>query len=153
MVANGSRFIAVLITVWALELMSCRSRVSSGPTVSTAPCITSPTSTDQAIEVYRFADTTTDDGMTKWRESLSLGRIPVDQIILANNSMICRRALAAFNTLFGDSASFRPVDSVYVILYGKTRFIVGNSVGPYGGEWRYEPIFDTSFTKVAIAGR
>jgi len=105
------------------------------------------------LRVYQWTDTTTDGGNIAWRESLTLPKIPVDQISLVNEQAICARALLAFNQLFAPDKQFHPVEAVSVIQYGPTRFIVANPKGPHGGEWRYEPVFDSSFRKVAIAGR
>jgi hypothetical protein len=105
------------------------------------------------LRVYQWTDTTSDGGHIAWRESLTLPQIPVGQISLVNDQAICYRALLAFNQLFADDKRFHPVEAVSVIRYGSTRFIVGHPRGPYGGEWRYEPVFDSSFRKVAIAGR
>lgn len=146
-----SGFVAVLVLGCALP-PSHQSTGSNVATISMGPCITGG-STKGTVEIYRFADTTTGPDMITWRQSLSLQRVPVDQIALVVNPAVCSRALSAFNSLFGKNASFQPVDSVYVVRYGATRLIVGNPSGPHGGEWRYEPIFDTSYTKVAIAGR
>ena len=105
------------------------------------------------LRVYQWTDTTTDGGNIAWRESLTLPQIPVDQISLVDEQATCHRALLAFNELFAPDKNFHPVKAVSVIRYGSTRFIVGNLKGPMGGEWRYEPVFDSSFRKVAIAGR
>jgi hypothetical protein len=105
------------------------------------------------LQVYRYTDTTTDGGHIAWRESLTLPKIPVDQISLVNEQAICYRALLAFNQLFVRAKNFHPMEAVSVIRYGSTRFIVGHPRGPMGGEWIYEPVFDSLFRKVAIAGR
>jgi hypothetical protein len=104
------------------------------------------------LRVYQYADTTHDGGHIGWRNSLSLPAVPVSQITLVADTTICRRAVNAFNTIFPPT-QLPPFTAVNTIRYGTTRYIIGNQSGPRFGEWRYEAVVDTSFSKVSISGR
>ena len=104
------------------------------------------------LRVYQFTDTTHDANHIAWRNSMSLPSIPVAQVTLVTDTVVCRRAVNAFNTIF--AASQLPAfTAVNTIRFGSTRYVLGNESGPTSGEWRYEAIVDTSFVKVSIAGR
>ena len=90
----------------------------------------------------------TSRGVTHW----GLPTVPVSQITIVTDTTVCRRAVNAFNTIFARS-HLPPFTGVNTIRYGTTRYILGNESGPTSGEWRYEAIVDTSFSKVSLAAR
>jgi hypothetical protein len=139
---------------WLLVAIVACSSLSAKRTAPTASaCLPPSADASEMLDTYQWTDTTSDEENIEWREGLALPRIPVGEISLVHDEVICRRALLAFNQLFAHEKTFRAVEAVNVIRYGSTRFIVEHPNGPMGGEWRSEPVFDSSFRKVAIAGR
>ena len=117
------------------------------------PCLDWTPDARYALDDYRRADTTTDEGRIKWRTSLSLPTVPVEQITLVNEPAACARALDSFNQLFKGDDRGKPIRAVWVIRYGNERFIVGNPNGPHLGEWKAQVVFDGAFKMLQTAGR
>jgi hypothetical protein len=115
-----------------------------------SPCLPPSAASANMLDTYQWADTTTDDGISAWRRSNGLPSISVSQISMVSDTTICRRAVVAFNTILKDKHTLTP--SVNLIKYGTTRYIIGDPSYTVG-EWTYEVVADTSFHKVAIAGR
>jgi hypothetical protein len=120
--------------------------------IDPSPCVPSNGGGAGMLRVYQYADTTHDGGHIAWRNLLSLPTVPVSQITLVTDTTICRRAVNAFNTIFAPS-HLPPFTAVNTIQYGTTRYIIGNESGPVSGEWQYEAVVDTAFSKVSISGR
>ena len=103
------------------------------------------------LESYQFADTTTDVGMTIWRQSIRLPVIPVSQITIVTDTTVCRRALNAYNAIV-TRGSLHAATTANVLQYGSTRYIAGDP-SQTAGEWTHEAVVDSSFQKIAVAGR
>jgi hypothetical protein len=123
------------------------------PGVASSTCLPVDSGGTDALDRYRWEDTADRAVGAKWRANLGLTRIPPDQISLVNDESLCRRALTAFKTEFRDQDEARGIDAVYVIRYGKDRFIIGNPHGPQAGEWRPEIVADGRFRTISLAGR
>jgi hypothetical protein len=100
---------------------------------------------------YQHADTTTDVGLTIWRQSLGLPVVAVSQITLVTDTTACRRGLASYNAIVTRD-SLHPARTVNVLRYGATRYIIGDPSQTVG-EWMHEVVVDSSFQKIAVAGR
>src|SRR5882762_7393059 len=96
------------------------------PVGASSACLPQDSGGTHALDRYRWEDTTDDAGQVKWRTSLGLTRVAVNQISLVNDESICQRALQAFHTEFRDQEEIRNINAVYVIRYGRDRFVIGN---------------------------
>ena len=103
------------------------------------------------LETYRFADTTTDVGMTIWRQGIGLPVVPVSQITIVTDAAVCRRGLLAYNAIV-TRGSLHAATTVNVLRYGSTRYIVSDP-SQTAGEWFHEAVVDRLFQKIAVAGR
>jgi hypothetical protein len=103
------------------------------------------------LEMYQFADTTTDVSLTIWRQSLGLPFVPVSQISIVSDTTVCRRGLNAYNAIV-TRGSLHAATTANVVRYGSTRYIIGDPSQRIG-EWMYEAVVDGSFQKIAVAGR
>ena len=112
-----------------------------------SPCARLDERTSDLLDDYRWTDTTTDTATISWRESVSLPRVPVNQIELVNESSICRRAVAFYNSVLADSGDTRQSTSATVIRWGSIRYAVSDTIHS-AGEWTLEIVTDTSFTHV-----
>jgi hypothetical protein len=115
------------------------------------PCVHQTRDAKEALDDYRR--TAADEDRIKWRTTLSLPAVPVDQITLVSDPAVCSRALDSFNHLFKGDDKGKPIRAVWVIRYGSTRFIVGNPNGPHLGEWKAQVVFDSTFKMITTAGR
>jgi hypothetical protein len=122
-------------------------------TTPISACLPPDSGGKYALDRYRWEDTASDALQVKWMASLSLPRIPANQISLVATESVCWQALVAFNREFADQLGKNPMQAVYVVRYGADRFVVGNPHGPYAGEWRVEAVFDGAFRTIATAGR
>ena len=121
------------------------------PQANSSPCLPASTGSANMLEDYQFADTTTDAGMIAWRQSIGLPAVPVSQVILVSDTIICRRAVNAFNTNLGTPRHV-PAVEVDVVRYGSTRYIIRDPVYTEGS-WHFELVVDTAFAKIGVSGR
>lgn len=103
------------------------------------------------LDMYQFADTTTDVSMKIWRQSVGLSVVPVSQIMLVSDTTVCRRAVTAYNARL-TADSLPQSTTVNVIGYGATRYIIGDPTHIVG-EWRHELVVDSAFSRIAVAAR
>ena len=115
------------------------------------PCPAATGGAGGMLESYQFADTTTDVSMKIWRQSLGLPVIPVSEIGMVNDMTVCKRALNAYNAIVA-RGSLHAATTVNVLRYGSTRYIVSDPSQTVG-EWIHEAVVDSSFQKIAVAGR
>ena len=111
------------------------------------PCAPLDERTSDILDDYRWSDTTSDTATISWRESVSLPKVPVNQIELVNESSICRRAVAFYNSVLADSGDTRKSATATVVKWGSIRYAVSDTVHS-DGEWTVEMVTDTSFTQV-----
>jgi len=114
---------------------------------SPAPCAPLDEITSDILDDYRWSDTTTDSATISWRQSVSLPKVPVNQIELVNDSRICRRAVSFYNEVLADSGDTRQSVSATVVRWGSTRYAVSDTVHS-AGEYTFEIVVDTSFSHV-----
>jgi len=124
---------------------------SMGSRADTSPCLPPSDASAGMLARYQFVDSATDKLQIAWRQSIGLSSIPVSQIILVNDTTVCRRAVTAYNSILADDR-LPASSSVNVIRYGSTRYIIGDPAHIVG-EWKHETIVDTSFVEIATAGR
>ena len=138
--------VSILLSILLIATASSPSKSTNPP-----PCPSEQGGGAQIRALYQFADTTSDDGLQTWRQSVGLPVVAVSQITLVSDTTVCRRALDAYNVLL--RADSLPVSStVNVISYGTTRYIVGDPLHVSHG-WANELIADTAFAKLAIVAR
>jgi hypothetical protein len=111
------------------------------------PCDPLDERTSDILDDYRWTDTTKDAETISWRESVSLPRVPVNQIELVNESRVCRRAVAFYNRVLADSGDSRQSTSATVIKWGEIRYAVSDTIHS-DGESTIEIVTDTSFSHV-----
>lgn len=126
---------------------------TSGGKTSTDPpsCPAATGGAAGMLEIYRFADTTTDVGMTIWRESLKLPTVPLSDVTIVTDMAVCGRGLSAYNSIV-TIGSLHAANTVNVIRYGSTRYIISDPSQTVG-EWIHEAVVDSLFQKLAVAGR
>jgi hypothetical protein len=100
---------------------------------------------------YRFTDTTSNPRISGERTWLNLPIVPVAQIMAVDDTVLCRRAVTAYNYIFA-ADSLPATIAVYLLKYGSERYIIGDP-SHNNGEYRMEAIVDPSFAKLAITGR
>jgi hypothetical protein len=126
---------------------------SSEPARASSTCLPADAGGTEALYGYRLVDTTDKLSRQKWRTNLGLTHVSVDEISLVSDERICRRAFDAFREEFRGHDEILDMNAVYVIKYGRDRFIIGNPKGPHGGEWRLEIVADGRFRTISLAGR
>jgi len=103
------------------------------------------------LEMYQFADTTTDVGMKIWRQSIGLPVVAVSQVVLVSDTTVCRRAVTAYNTRLTVDSLPQSV-AVNLVRYGATRYVIGDPSHVVRG-WRHELVVDSAFSRIAVAAR
>ncbi len=115
-------------------------------TSSPSPCLAPSQSSDDLLSEYQWKDTTTDANTVAWRQTFSLPSIPVGQLSLVSDTIICRRAVIAYNSALAAYDS-RVTSAVNLLKYGPTRYVAEDTARKEG-EWVFHVGFDSSFTQM-----
>lgn len=121
------------------------------PQVDSSPCLPASDYRTNMLLHYQFVDTTTNPRTSSRRTLLNLPAVPVAQVIAVDDSLLCRRAVTAYNFITAVD-SLPPTTAVNLIKYGSTRYIIGDP-SHTAGEYRLEAIVDSSFSEVLTVGR
>jgi hypothetical protein len=137
----------------SVEKTARESAGRSEPMRAISTCLPADSGGTDALYGYRLVDTTDVVSRQKWRTNLGLAQVSVNEISLVSDERICRKAFDAFREEFRGHDKILDMKAVYVIKYGRDRFIIGNPNGPHGGEWRLELVSDQRFRTITLAGR
>src|SRR3954469_8122408 len=89
-----------VLSVSAVLLASTAASSRTDP----SPCRLPDAASSDMLEHYRWIDTTTDKGHITWRQSIGLSSVAVTQIVLATDTVVCRRAVTAYNSILADDS-------------------------------------------------
>jgi len=105
------------------------------------PCYESDSYADEQIRDLRITVAGTDSVTIQWRRNVHLPAVPSTAVALVSDSVICARALTAFNraTRYDDG----PATRLYLFSVGNV--YVGTNPHFRSGEWVQHIVMDSTF--------
>lgn len=139
---KGSLSITVISVVAAVALLTQPIKPSS--VIDTA-CYGADAYSNGEITFLTAKDTATTSEALEWRQSMHLPTVTPSQIVLVSDSIVCSRALSAFNA--ATQYPTGPATNLYLIGVGNV--YVASNPHFQSGEWTQRIVFDSAFSVLA----
>lgn len=120
------------------------SPVKASSVIDTA-CYGADAYSNAEITYLTTRDTATTAAAVEWRQSMHLPAVAPSQIVLVSDSIVCSRALSAFNAATQYPSG--PATNLYLIGVGNV-YVASNPHFP-SGEWTQRIVLDSVFNVLA----
>ena len=115
-----------------------------GAHLTGTPCRAADAQSDDMVSLYQYIATSSDADNTAWRTTAGLSAVSLSQVVLLNDTTLCRRAVNAYNAAMPSAQS----TEVFLVKYGTTRYVMQDPAHN-AGEYELHLITDSAFVKVS----